>query len=140
MLVAGDCDRLLGDEEMLAALGYEALGFSTAEAARAASDAAPDRFDIVVVGQVGSFAQSLELATDLHRSLPSVPIVLATRVAFEIGTDTLLAAGISDVVRWPIVAEEIAIALSHVSELGGVKGEMRPRAANALASPPTVIA
>src|SRR5262249_10336378 len=45
MLVAADSDRLLGDEEMLAALGYEAVGFATAEAARAAGKAAPSRFD-----------------------------------------------------------------------------------------------
>jgi hypothetical protein len=32
-----------------------------------------------------------------------------------IGADTLVAAGISDVVRWPIAAEEIAAALAHRS-------------------------
>jgi hypothetical protein len=32
-----------------------------------------------------------------------------------------MAAGISDVVRWPIVAEEIAIALAQNSTLGRLK-------------------
>lgn len=72
----------------------------------------------MVVGPVGSLGQSLELATVLHHELPSVPIVLATRAVFEIGADTLLGAGISDVVRWPIVAEEIAIVLSQISRAG----------------------
>ena len=31
----------------------------------------------------------------------------------QLGADTLVAAGISDVVRWPIIAEEIATALAH---------------------------
>lgn len=118
MLVAGDIHRLRGDEEMIAALGFEAVGFATAEAARSASKAARDRFDFVVVGPVGSLGQSLELATVLHRELPLIPIVLATKTAFEIGADALLGAGISDVVRWPIVAEEIAVVLSQISRVG----------------------
>jgi CheY-like chemotaxis protein len=44
---------------------------------------------------------------------PHLPIVLATKTTAEIGADTLVAAGIADVVRWPIVAEEIATALAH---------------------------
>ncbi|WP_050423349.1 hypothetical protein [Bradyrhizobium tropiciagri] len=35
----------------------------------------------------------------------------------EIGANTLLSAGISDVMRWPLVAEEIAIALANGSTL-----------------------
>lgn len=122
MLVAGDSDRLLGDEEKLAALGYEAVGFATAEAARAACNAEPGRFDLAVVGQIGSPAQALKLASELHRMAPSLPIVLATKAALEVGADTLLAVGISDVVRWPIVAEEITVALSQISHVGASKG------------------
>jgi hypothetical protein len=116
MLVASDKERLLGDEEKLAALGYEAVGFATAEAALEACTATPDRFDFVVVGQLGSLVQSLEAARDLHHKLPSRPIILAARVSSEIGPDSLVAAGISDVVRWPILTEEIAIALSQFSQ------------------------
>jgi hypothetical protein len=41
--------------------------------------------------------------------------VLASKAAIEVGADTLARAGVSDVVRWPIVAEEIAMALAHSS-------------------------
>ncbi|MBR0816622.1 two-component system VirA-like sensor kinase [Bradyrhizobium liaoningense] len=135
MLVGGDSGRLLGDEEMLAALGYEAVGFTTADSARAACDAAPDRFDFVIVGQVGSPKQSLELASQLHRSIPSIPIVLATRVPFEIAADTLLSAGISDVVQWPIVAEEVAIVLSQSSPAAATRGLDAARASSSLTHP-----
>jgi signal transduction histidine kinase/CheY-like chemotaxis protein len=111
MLVAGS-ERLLRDEELLAALGYEPVGFATAEAALAASRACPRRFDMLVVGHLGPAVASLELAAALHAALPQAPIVLAARNATEIDADTLLGAGISDVVRWPIVAEEIAVALA----------------------------
>jgi CheY-like chemotaxis protein len=115
LMVASDGVRLLRDEEMLAALGFEPVGFTTAEAALAASRAKPDRFDVFIVGYLGSCASSLELAAALHVLAADVPIVLATRSTEEIGADTLVAAGISDVVRSPIVAEEIAAALARRS-------------------------
>jgi hypothetical protein len=55
--------------------------------------------------------------------------VLASKAAIEIGADTLVRAGISDVVRWPIVAEEIALALAHSSPLTEDRRQLRPTAA-----------
>jgi signal transduction histidine kinase/CheY-like chemotaxis protein len=115
LIVTFDGLRLLRDEEMLAALGYEPVGFTSAEAALAACRAKPQRFDALIVGHLGSSAASLELATALHAAAPHAPIVLATRSTQEIGADTLITAGISDVVGWPIIAEEIAAALAHRS-------------------------
>ena len=117
MLVAHDDDGelILRDEEMLAALGYEPVGFATAHAAIDACRANRDRFDMVVVGHFGPVGRAIELAAALHAIAPRVPIVLASKAAIEIGADTLVAAGISDVVHWPIVAEEIAVALAHSS-------------------------
>jgi FixJ family two-component response regulator len=98
---------------MLAALGYEPVGFSKSDAAVTACRANPGRFDLVIVGDFGSAARALDLAASLHAAAPRLPIVLATRAAIEIGADRLVRAGISDVVRWPIVAEEIAFALTY---------------------------
>jgi signal transduction histidine kinase/CheY-like chemotaxis protein len=113
LMVTSDAALLLRDEETLAALGYEPVGFTAAEAALSACRAKPKRFDVLIVGPLGSQTASLELATALHTLAPHLPIVLATRATEEIGTDTLIAAGISDLVRWPILAEEIAAALAH---------------------------
>ncbi len=113
LVVATDQARLLRDEEMLAALGYEPVGFATADAAVAACRTRPERFDALVVGHFGSAIASLQLAAALHDAAPDLPIVLAAKFAQEIDTDTLLAAGIADVVHWPIVAAEIAPALQH---------------------------
>ncbi len=113
MLVALDEEHVLRDEETLAALGYEPVGFATAEAALAACAAAPDRFDMAIISQFGSVRQSLELAATLHTAVPRLPIVLANKGAIEAGADVLMGAGVADIVRWPIVAEEIAVALAH---------------------------
>ncbi len=132
MLVARDGEHMLRDEEMLAALGYEPVGFTNADAALAACRDNPTRFDAVVVGHFGLTARSLELAAALHASVPRVPIVLASKAAIEIGADTLVSAGISDVVRWPIVAEEIAMALARNSALTHLEDRPQRRPAVAL--------
>jgi nitrogen-specific signal transduction histidine kinase/CheY-like chemotaxis protein len=125
LMAAADATLLLRDEETLAALGYEPVGFTASEAVLSACRSKPGRFDILIVGPFGPLAASLELATALHAMTPHLPIVLATKTTEEIGADTLLAAGISDVVRWPIVAEEIATALAHGLALRD--GPRRPR-------------
>jgi CheY-like chemotaxis protein len=129
MLVAEDGERVLRDEEMVAALGYEPVGFATTGAALAACGAAPDRFDVAVVGDLSTAVRALELAAALHAIAPKLPIVLATKAAIEIGADTLVNAGISDVVRWPLVAEEAAIALAHSVALGAEQASPRRRPA-----------
>ncbi len=116
LMVADDSARLIRDEEMLAALGYEPVGFTDPEAALAACRARPERFDALLVAHFGSVKASLELAAALHHAAPGLPIVLETRSAEEIGADSLVNAGIADVVRWPMAAAEIAAALDRCSQ------------------------
>jgi len=125
MVVTSDAERLLRDEETLAALGFEPVGFSTAGAALAACRAKPDRFDVLIVGHFGSTMSSLEIAAALHEAAPHLPIVLATKSSEEIGADRLLGAGIADVVHWPMIAAEVAAALNQCAEMK--RGESRQR-------------
>jgi signal transduction histidine kinase len=113
MLVATNNEHVLREEEMLAALGYEPVGFTSSEAAITACRADPGRFDMVIIGDLGPAARALKLADRLQATAPHLPIVLATRAEIEIGANTLVSAGISDVVRWPMVAEEIAVSLAN---------------------------
>jgi signal transduction histidine kinase len=113
LLIAGDRAQLLRDEETLAALGYEPIGFTRSEAALAACRMTPERYDMLVVGHLGSATSALELAAALHGAAPHLPIVLATPSADEIGADALLVAGVADVVHWPIIAVEIAMTLDR---------------------------
>jgi signal transduction histidine kinase/CheY-like chemotaxis protein len=133
LIVASDGARLLRDEETLAALGYEPVGFTTAEAALAAFHANPDRFDVLVVGPLTSTTSSLELATAMHAAAPHLPIVLATKSTEEIAADALVNVGISDVVRWPIIAEEIAHVLVNGSALA--RRALPPRRSLVLVAP-----
>jgi signal transduction histidine kinase/CheY-like chemotaxis protein len=113
LVVDDDRARLLRNEEMLAALGYEPVGFTGTGDALAACRATPERFDALVVGHLGPAMPALALVAALHAAAPRPPIVLATASANEISTDALAAAGIFEIVRRPLISREIAAALSR---------------------------
>jgi signal transduction histidine kinase len=111
MVIDDERDQLLQDEEILAALGYEPIGFIRAEDALAACRATPKRFDAVVIGHFARACVALELAATLHEIAPALPILLAATSIRAVGANTLVAAGVSDVVHWPFASSEIAAAI-----------------------------
>ena len=111
LVVNSDAGQLLRDEEVLAALCYEPVGFTAPDAALAAYRRAPQRFDAFVIGRFGPPGAVLKLAGALP---PELPMLLATPSAGSFDADFLAAAGISDVVHAPIVASELAEALGRV--------------------------
>jgi signal transduction histidine kinase len=115
-------ERLLVDEEMLAALGYEPVGFTSACDALTACRAVPKRFDALVVGHLALANSALDLATALHETVPDVPVLLATASADEISADALVTAGISEVVHRPLISVEIALALARSLQFGKFGG------------------
>ena len=104
-------DSLLGDEEILAALGYEPIGFDRPADAIAAVRSEPTRFDAVLIS-MASVRDALDLAHTLHAISPMQPILLA-RSSLDIGADTLVQAGVADLVRRPLVGSELASVLSR---------------------------
>jgi hypothetical protein len=118
LIVHDDCDSLLGDEEILAALGYEPVGFDRPASAIAAFRGEAARFDAVLIG-VASVGEALDLALTLHSISPMQPILLA-RSAPDIGVDALVRAGVADLVRRPLIGAELATVLSRC--LASAKG------------------
>lgn len=113
LLVEYDTRQRLRDEEILAALGYEPVGYGAAADARAACDASPQRFDLILLAHPTAVAEMLELSAWLRQIVPGVPILLATLAADAIGAAELLRAGVTDVVPWPIAAAETIAALQE---------------------------
>jgi hypothetical protein len=111
LIVHDDREDLLGDEEILAALGYEPVGFDRSDDAIAAVRTEPGRFDAVLIS-VASVGDALDLARALHAINPIQPILLA-RSALDIGVDALVRVGIADLVRRPLVGAELASVLSR---------------------------
>jgi signal transduction histidine kinase len=111
LIVHDDRDSLLGDEEMLAALGYEPIGFDRPADAIAAVRSEPARFDAALISMT-SVRDALDLAHTLHAISPMQPILLAGS-ALDIGVDALVQAGVADLVRGPLVGAELASVLTR---------------------------
>ncbi len=127
LMVDAAGERLLADEEMLAAIGYEPVGFRRAVEALAACRARPERFDALVVGHFGTADSMLDLAAALHVIVPDVPILVAAASADDIRTEALVAAGISEVVHRPLISAEIASALARHLRVPAISGrELQP--------------
>ena len=112
LVLEAERERLLRHEEILAALGYEPVGFTeVAEAAQAYAVQA--RFDAALVSHQRGVASALDFATALHDIAPELPIILATPSARDLDAPRLAASGISEVVHHPLTSAELAAALSR---------------------------
>jgi signal transduction histidine kinase len=112
LVLEAERERLLRHEELLAALGYEPVGFTKLhEAAQAYALRA--RFDAALVCHQPGATSALDLATTLHDIAPNLPIILATPSARDLDAPMLAASGISEVVHRPLTSAELAAALSR---------------------------
>src|SRR5215470_12851423 len=78
LIVDDDAPLVPLAEEILAALGYEAVGYHQSAAALEVFRAAPDRFDLVLTDDIMPEMTGTELAGVMHEIRPNVPIILMT--------------------------------------------------------------
>ena len=112
LVLEKDRGRLFRYEEILAALGYEPIGFTTLREVPLA-DAARARFDAALVCHQPGTNSALEFAAALHDIAPSLPIILVTPSARDLDAPILVTSGISEVVHDPVTSGELAGALSR---------------------------
>jgi signal transduction histidine kinase len=116
-----DRERLLRHEEILAALGYEPVGFTdVAEAAAACrwelrnNWPAPTGFDAALLcSHLHGAGAALAHAALLRESAPALPMILAAASAREFGAPALARVGILEVIRQPLMSAELAGALAR---------------------------
>jgi signal transduction histidine kinase len=113
LILDGEHERLLREEEMLAALGYEPIGFERADDAIAACRSTPGRFDAVVISYSPSAPEAPRVARTLHALALGRPILLAASATIDISAETLADAGIAEVLRRPLVGSELAAVLAR---------------------------
>jgi signal transduction histidine kinase len=111
LIVESERDRLLRNEEKLAALGYEPVGFEHAVDAIAACRSEPGRFDVILVSHASEPEGGVKLARTLHEVSPLQPVLLAIASGADVSVEVLADAGISEVLHWPLDNTEIAAAL-----------------------------
>jgi PAS domain S-box-containing protein len=100
-------------EETLAALGYEPAGFQSSVVALQAFRAAPRRFDLVLTDETMPDMSGVELAREIRRLRPELPIVLMSGYSGAQLAERAHATGVSEVLRKPLVRRDIAEALAR---------------------------
>jgi CheY-like chemotaxis protein len=106
-------------EEVLASLGYEPVGFSSARAALQAFRAQPRRFDALVTDERMDGMGGCELAKEIHAIEPKLPVILAT--GYRDAELVLRAkdAGIAEILDKPLNTQVLSAALSR--QLAGAR-------------------
>jgi signal transduction histidine kinase/CheY-like chemotaxis protein len=106
-------ERLLRDEDTLAALGYEPVGFTNAADAIAACRAAPGRFDALLLSHPLPGMALADLVATLHETIPDTPILLAMASSDEMNGTSLAAISIAEILHRPLASSEVAAALAR---------------------------
>jgi CheY-like chemotaxis protein len=100
-------------EQTLAELGYDPAGFESSSAALAAFRAEPGRYDLVLTDEAMPELSGVELAREIRRLRPELPIVLMSGYSGAQLTERAHAAGAAEVLRKPLVRRDIAEALGR---------------------------
>jgi PAS domain S-box-containing protein len=101
-------------EETLAELGYEPVGFSSSVAALEAFRDAPQRFDIVLTDETMPELVGTDLAREIRRLRPDIPIVLMSGYSGAQLHERASAIGIREVLRKPLQRKDIAECFGRV--------------------------
>ena len=109
-VAANDRVRLRG-EELLAALGYEPIGFATMAAALAALETSPARFDAILIGDVPLDRDTTALLVAARAVAPSIPRLFAIMHADDYRGEVLADAGVTAVLQFPLDPRELTLAL-----------------------------
>lgn len=114
LVVESNRERLLRHEEILAALGFEPVGFTRGSDAEAAYLADPTRFDVALYcAHLQDGTTVLAEAARLADTAPHLPILLASSSPADFAAPTLVEAGIAEIVRQPLSSVELAGALAR---------------------------
>jgi PAS domain S-box-containing protein len=104
-------------EEITAQLGYEPVGFESSCAALEAFRAKPDGFDAVLTDEAMPELTGTELARDIRKLRPAIPIILVT--GYDAGKLMHQAAeiGLNEVLRKPLRRQDLADSLARVLDI-----------------------
>ncbi|MFL6550078.1 MAG: hybrid sensor histidine kinase/response regulator, partial [Povalibacter sp.] len=100
-------------EEIVASLGYEAVGFRDSSAALDSFRAEPARFDAVITDERMPVMRGTALARAIHEVRPDVPVLLVTGFRDSHVDQRAREAGIDIILDKPLRAKHLHAALSR---------------------------
>jgi PAS domain S-box-containing protein len=101
-------------EEMLAEIGYEPVGFDSSKAALKAFSAEPRRFDIVLTDEAMPELVGTELALEIRRLRPDIPIIVMSGYSGGQLSQRAGSAGVNEVLHKPLQRRDLAESLARV--------------------------
>ncbi|HVN41388.1 MAG TPA: ATP-binding protein [Steroidobacteraceae bacterium] len=113
LLVDDEAELVTLSEEVLASLGYEPVGFSDPQAALQAFRTNPDRFSAVLTDERMPSLRGLDLASNIHRLAPRLPVILMTGHRNADLDRLARAAGVVEVLDKPLRVETLRAALAR---------------------------
>ncbi len=117
VLVVDDEEALLAlAAEVLRRVGYEPVTFASGEAALEAFRAAPQDFDAALTDEVMAGLTGTELAQAMRKLRADLPVVLVSGYIGPVMTERAYAAGVTEILKKPVQARELAAALSRALE------------------------
>ncbi len=105
-------------EETVSELGYEPVGLDSSVAALRAFRTEPERFDLVLTDETMPELMGTELAREIRQLRPDIPIILASGYSGTQLSERAQAAGITDVLRKPLVRRDIAESVARALHAG----------------------
>jgi nitrogen-specific signal transduction histidine kinase/ActR/RegA family two-component response regulator len=103
-------------EEIAAQLGYEPVGFDSSSAALEAFRAKPQRFDAVLTDEAMPEIVGTELAFEIRRLRPAIPIILMSGYGGAHLTNRAAEIGVNEVLRKPLHRRDLAESLARALE------------------------
>ena len=101
-------------DQMLKALGYDAVVTHHAVPAMRLFEMQPAKFDVIILDQIMPGKTGTELAQDMLALRPDLPIILCTGFGEGLDEDDIKSKGIRAVMKKPIIMRELAEQLRHV--------------------------
>lgn len=114
LLVDDEAALVQSGEEIIAALGYEAVGFTSSVAALEAFKADPEGFDAILSDEAMPELSGASLAAQVRKLRSDIPIVLMSGYVTTALIARARAAGVGEVLSKPLVKQDIARCLATV--------------------------
>src|SRR6202011_3682544 len=112
-------------EEMLAALGYEPVGFESSRTALQVFRADPERFDLVLTDEAMPDLVGTELACEIRRLRADIPIILMSGHGGAALAERAAAIGVREVLHKPLQRLDIAESLARALALADDRPQCR---------------
>lgn len=115
ILIIDDEKRIVQNgQEVLENLGYRVTGHTSSREALEMVRRQPGKFDLVITDFIMPQMNGIELAQELSRLRPDMPIILYTAISKAVSAEKAKRLGIKDYLLKPVTAGELGRAIRRV--------------------------